>query len=153
MRPKVLLIIVISIFSYVFPNEVQLITAHKKSNGTLLRIVTSSVMDKEAIASWSGQENWFYMTLNGASLSPSSVEYIEFEPPLMDIEVTENNESVQLGYLFGNPIEDFEIFHSGASRVILIQVWDSLSDSIKTEVEKFILISTDKIVLRKNPDQ
>jgi|TARA_B110000438_G_scaffold107439_1_gene105625 peptidoglycan hydrolase-like protein with peptidoglycan-binding domain len=142
---KALAIILIFSSSYIFPNEVQLITAHKKSNGTLLRIVTSDVMDIENIAGWSGQENWFYMTLNGASLSPSSVEYIEFEPPLMDIEVTENNESVQLGYLFGNPIEDFEIFHSNASRVILVQVWESLNDSLRSEV-KLSEISNDNRV-------
>ena len=92
-------------------------------------------MDIENIAGWSGQENWFYITLNGTYLSPSSVEYIEFEPPLMDIEITENNESVQLGYLFERPIEDFEIFHSSASRVILVQVWESLNDSLRSQVE------------------
>ena len=90
----------------------QLITSHQKSNGTLLRIVTSSVMDLDNIAGWVGQENWFYVTLNGTYLSPSAVEYIEFEPPLIDIEITENIQSVQLGYLFEKPIEDFEIFHS-----------------------------------------
>ena len=111
-----------------------MITMHKKSNGTLLRIVASSVIDIENIAGWSGQENWFYITINGTYLSPSAVEYIEFEPPVMDIEVTENNESVQVGYLFERPIEDFEIFHSGASRVILIQVWESLNDSLRTQV-------------------
>ena len=111
-----------------------MITMHKKSNGTLLRIVASSVIDIENIAGWSGQENWFYITINGTYLSPSAVEYIEFEPPVMDIEVTENNESVQIGYLFERPIEDFEIFHSGASRVILVQVWESLNDSLRTQV-------------------
>ena len=121
--------------SFLWSNQVQLITTHKKSNGTLLRIVTSAVMDIENIAGWSGQENWFYITLNGTYLSPSSVEYIEFEPPLMDIEITENNESIQLGYLFERPIEDFEIFHSAASRVILVQVWESLNDSLRSQVE------------------
>jgi len=116
-------------------NQVQLITMHKKSNGTLLRIVTSAVLDIENIAGWSGQENWFYVTLNGTYLSPAAVEYIEFEPPLVDIEITENNQSVQLGYLFDRPIEDFEIFHSSASRVILIQVWESLNDSIRYQVQ------------------
>ena len=82
-------------------------------------------MDIDNIAGWSGQENWFYLTLNGTYLSPSAVEYIEFEPPLMDIEINENNESVQIGYLFERPIEDFEIFHSKASRIILVQVWES----------------------------
>ena len=113
----------------------QLITSHQKSNGTLLRIVTSSVMDLDNIAGWVGQENWFYVTLNGTYLSPSAVEYIEFEPPLIDIEITENTQSVQLGYLFEKPIEDFEIFHSAASRVILIQVWESLNDSLRSEVQ------------------
>jgi len=121
--------------SVVWSTQVQLITSHKKSNGTLLRIVTSSVLDIDDIAGWSGQENWFYVTLNGTYLSPSSVEYIEFEPPLIDIEITENNESVQIGYLFERPIEDFEIFHSTASRVILIQVWESLNDSLRSEVK------------------
>ena len=92
-------------------------------------------MDIENIAGWVGQENRFYITLNGTYLSPSSVEYIEFEPPLMDIEITENSESVQLGYLFERPIEDFEIFHSAASRVILVQVWESLNDSLRSQVE------------------
>ena len=101
----------------------------------MLRIVTSSVMDIDNIAGWSGQENWFYLTLNGTYLSPSAVEYIEFEPPLMDIEINENNESVQIGYLFERPIEDFEIFHSKASRIILVQVWESLSDSLRTELK------------------
>ena len=113
----------------------QLITSHQKSNGTLLRIVTSSVMDLDNIAGWVGQENWFYVTLNGTYLSPSAVEYIEFEPPLIDIEITENIQSVQLGYLFEKPIEDFEIFHSAASRVILIQVWESLNYSLRSEVK------------------
>ena len=82
--------------SIVWSSQVQLITSHQKSNGTLLRIVTSSVMDLDNIAGWVGQENWFYVTLNGMYLSPSAVEYIEFEPPLIDIEITENNQSVQL---------------------------------------------------------
>ena len=127
--------ILLTCISFLWSNQVQLITTHKKSNGTLLRIVTSDVMDIENIAGWSGQENWFYITLNGTYLSPSSVEYIEFEPPLMDIEITENNESIQLGYLFERPIEDFEIFHSAASRVILVQVWESLNDSLRSQVE------------------
>lgn len=127
--------ILLTCISFLWSNQVQLITTHKKSNGTLLRIVTSDVMDIENIAGWSGQENWFYITLNGTYLSPSSVEYIEFEPPLMDIEITENNESIQLGYLFERPIEDFEIFHSAASRVILVQVWESLNDSLRSQVK------------------
>ena len=121
--------------SIVWSSQVQLITSHQKSNGTLLRIVTSSVMDLDNIAGWVGQENWFYVTLNGTYLSPSAVEYIEFEPPLIDIEIAENTQSVQLGYLFEKPIEDFEIFHSAASRVILIQVWESLNDSLRSEVK------------------
>ena len=121
-------------FTCLRANEVQLVTTHKKSNGTLLRIVTSQIIDIDNVAGWVGQENWFYVTLNGTSFNESSMEYIEFEPPLMDLEATENNESVQLGYLFERPIEDFEIFHSQASRVILIQVWESLNDSIRTEV-------------------
>ena len=120
--------------SIIWSSQVQLITSHKKSNGTLLRFVTSSVLSLDNIAGWVGQENWFYVTLNGTYLSPSAVEYIEFEPPLVDIEITENNESVQIGYLFERPIEDFEIFHSAASRVVLIQVWESLSDSLRSEV-------------------
>ena len=127
--------LLIATISFVFCNQVQLITMHKKSNGTLLRIVSSSIIDIENIAGWSGQENWFYLTINGTYLSPSAVEYIEFEPPIMDIEITENNESVQIGYLFERPIEDFEIFHSEASRVILVQVWESLNDSLRTEVQ------------------
>ncbi|GIS54773.1 hypothetical protein Ct9H90mP29_18150 [bacterium] len=127
--------LLIATISFVFCNQVQLITMHKKSNGTLLRIVSSSIIDIENIAGWSGQENWFYITVNGTYLSPSAVEYIEFEPPIMDIEITENNESVQIGYLFERPIEDFEIFHSEASRVILVQVWESLNDSLRTEVQ------------------
>ena len=63
--------------SIVWSSQVQLITSHQKSNGTLLRIVTSSVMDLDNIAGWVGQENWFYVTLNGTYLSPSAVEYIE----------------------------------------------------------------------------
>ena len=127
--------LLIAAISFVFCNQVQLITMHKKSNGTLLRIVSSSIIDIENIAGWSGQENWFYLTINGTYLSPSAVEYIEFEPPIIDIEITENNESVQIGYLFERPIEDFEIFHSEASRVILVQVWESLNDSLRTEVQ------------------
>ena len=121
--------------SFIWGTQVQLITSHKKSNGTLLRIVTSAVIDIENIAGWRGQENWFYITLNGTYLSPSAVEYIEFEPPLVDIEITENNESVQIGYLFERPIEDFEIFHSNASRVVLVQVWESLNDSLRSKVK------------------
>lgn len=121
-------------FSLVFSNQVQLITTHKKNNGTLLRIVNSKILEIENIAGWKGQENWFYITLNGTKLSPSSRDYITFEPPLVDIEITENNESVQLGYLFEKPIEDFEIFHSNASRVILVQVWESLNDSVRYEL-------------------
>ena len=126
--------LVLLFLSTLHANEIQLLTTHKKSNGTLLRIVTSHVMDIENIAGWVGQENWFYVTLNSTFLNESSMDGIGLEPPLIDLEATENNESVQLGYLFERPIEDFEIFHSQASRVILIQVWESLSDSIRTEV-------------------
>ena len=76
--------------SFLWGSQIQLVTAHNKSNGLLLRIVTSKVVDIDNIAGWKGQENWFYITLNGTYLSPSAVEYIEFEPPLVDIEITEN---------------------------------------------------------------
>ena len=120
--------------NYLSSTQVQLISAHKKSNGVLLRIVTNTIVNIENIAGWKGQENWFYLTLNGAYLSPKAIEYLVFEPPLLDIEVTENNQSVQLGYLFDHAIEDFEIFHSKGSRVILVQVWESLNDSLRSQM-------------------
>ena len=132
---KISLILFLVSFSSLSSTQVQLITAHKKSNGVLLRIVTNSIVDIENIAGWKGQENWFYLTLNGSYLSPKVLEDLSFELPLIDIEITENNQSVQVGYLFNTPIEDFEIFHSSASRVLLVQVWQSLSDSIKSEVK------------------
>ena len=76
--------------NYLSSTQVQLISAHKKSNGVLLRIVTNTIVNIENIAGWKGQENWFYLTLNGAYLSPKAIEYLVFEPPLLDIEVTEN---------------------------------------------------------------
>ena len=132
---KISLILFLVSFSSLSSTQVQLITAHKKSNGVLLRIVTNTIVDIENIAGWKGQENWFYLTLNGSYLSPKVLEDLSFELPLIDIEITENNQSVQVGYLFNTPIEDFEIFHSSASRVLLVQVWQSLSDSIKSEVK------------------
>ena len=121
--------------SIIFGAQIQLITSHKKSNGTLLRIVTNSILDIENIAGWEGQENWFYITINGASITSSVIESIQINPPLLDIEVTSNKESVQIGYLLDKPLEDFEIFHSSASRVLLIQIWESLNDSLKSEVK------------------
>jgi len=122
------------IVSLINANDVQDVTIHKKSNGTLLRIVTSEVMNINNIAGWVGQENWFYITLNATLLDPSAIDYLVLEPPVIDLEATENNESVQLGLLFDRPLEDFEIFHSEASRVVLVQVWESLNDSIRTEL-------------------
>jgi len=132
---KIFLSLFIVCINLMFSTQVQLITAHKKSNGVLLRIVTNSIVDIENIAGWKGQENWFYLTLNGSYLSPKALEDLSFELPLVDIEITENNQSVQIGYLFNTPIEDFEIFHSSASRVVLVQVWESLSDSLRSQVE------------------
>ena len=129
------LIFSIVLFTSLQATEVQDITIHKKSNGTLLRIVTSNVMEIENLAGWVGRENWFYVTLNAAYLNPAVMDYLTFEPPVIDLDVTGNNESVQLGILFDVPIGDFEIFHSDASRVILIQVWKALSDSVRSEVQ------------------
>ena len=117
-------------------NEVQLITSHKKSNGTLLRIVTKNrIKGLDNLAGWIGNENWFYVTINNSRLSDKLGELIEYSSPVMSLEVSENRESVQLGFLFERPLEDFEIFHSGATRVILVQVWESLGDSIRSEVQ------------------
>tara|TARA_B100000073_G_scaffold97380_1_gene77390 strand:- start:428 stop:1924 length:1497 start_codon:yes stop_codon:yes gene_type:complete len=132
---KIFVTLFILSINLIFSTQVQLITAHKKSNGVLLRIVTNSIVDIENIAGWKGQENWFYLTLNGSYLSPKALEDLSFELPLVDIEITENNQSVQIGYLFKSPIEDFEIFHSSASRVVLVQVWESLSDSLRSQVK------------------
>ena len=132
---KIPLVLFFICINLIFSTQVQLITAHKKSNGVLLRIVTNSIVDIENIAGWKGQENWFYLTLNGSYLSPKALEDLSFEFPLVDVEITENNQSVQIGYLFNTPIEDFEIFHSNASRVLLVQVWESLSDSLRSEVK------------------
>jgi len=115
-------------------NDVMMVSTHKKSNGTLLRIVTSEIVDFDNIAGWVGQENWFYVTLNATDISKNLSDFLEIYPPIIDLEITENNESAQLGFLFDRPIEDFEIFHSGATRVVLVQVWESLSDSLKTTV-------------------
>jgi len=117
-------------------NEVQLITTHKKSNGTLLRIVTKNkIKDLSSLAGWIGNENWFYVTINNSSLSDNLGGLIEYSDPVMSLEVSENRESVQLGFLFERDLEDFEIFHSEASRVILVQIWESVGDSIRSEVQ------------------
>lgn len=115
-------------------NDVLMVSTHQKSNGTLLRIVTSEVTDIDDIAGWVGQENWFYITINATDLSKKLPDFLDIQSPIIDLETTENNESVQLGFLFNHPIEDFEIFHSEATRVILIQVWASLSDSLRSSV-------------------
>ena len=128
-------LLILFVNPFLIATQVQLITTHKKSNGTLLRIVTSSAVDIDNIAGWSGQENWFYVTLNGTYLSPKVMEYIEIVSPIEDIEITENNQSVQLGFLFNKPVEDYEIFHSSATRVLLIQVWESLNDSLRSQVK------------------
>ena len=132
---RIFLILFFICANSILSTQVQLITAHKKSNGVLLRVVTNSIIDIENIAGWKGQENWFYLTLNGSYLSPKALEELQFELPLLNIEITENNQSVQIGYLFNTPIEDYEIFHSTASRVLLVQIWESLSDSLKSEVK------------------
>ena len=117
-------------------NEVQLITTHKKSNGTLLRIVTKNkIKDLSSLAGWIGNENWFYVTINNSSLGDNLSGMIEYSDPVTILEVSENRESVQLGFLFERDLEDFEIFHSEASRVILVQIWESVGDSIRSEVQ------------------
>ena len=91
---KIFVTLFILCINLIFSTQVQLITAHKKSNGVLLRIVTNSIVDIENIAGWKGQENWFYLTLNGSYLSPKALEDLSFELPLLDIEITENVEVV-----------------------------------------------------------
>ena len=44
-------------------------------------------------------------TLNGSYLSPKALEDLSFEFPLVDIEITENNQSVQIGYLLIHPLK------------------------------------------------
>ena len=73
-------------------HQVQLVTYHEKTNGVLIRIVVSNIPDVDNIAGWVGQENWFYLTLNGSYLSPKALEELSFESPLLDIEITENNQ-------------------------------------------------------------
>ena len=46
---KIFLILFIVCINLIFSTQVQLITAHKKSNGVLLRIVTNSIVDIENI--------------------------------------------------------------------------------------------------------
>ena len=117
------------------PNTVQMITTHNKSNGVLLRLVTENkIKNLDDIAGWVGNENWFYVTLNNMRLSDKLPSYTEYDDPVDNLEVSENGESVQLGFLFKDPMEDFEIFHSAASRVILVQIWKSVGDSIRTEL-------------------
>ena len=135
-RYSLVLLAALFIADSVQANEVQLITSHKKSNGTLLRIVTSNrIKDLDNLAGWIGNENWFYVTLNNTRLSDKLGELIEYSNPVISLEVSENRESVQLGFLFERSLEDFEIFHSEATRVILVQVWESVGDSIRSEVQ------------------
>ena len=77
---KIFVILFILCINLILSTQVQLITAHKKSNGVLLRIVTNSIVDIENIAGWRGQENWFYLTLNGSYLSPKALERFLQEP-------------------------------------------------------------------------
>ena len=47
---KIPLVLFFICINLIFSTQVQLITAHKKSNGVLLRIVTNSIVDIENIA-------------------------------------------------------------------------------------------------------
>ena len=123
-----------------------MITTHNKSNGILLRLVTEDkIKNLDDIAGWIGNENWFYVTLNDMKLSDKLPEYTEYENPVENLEVSENGESVQLGFLFKKPMEDFEIFHSAASRVILVQVWESIDDTIRTKLKNSEIMNNNRV--------
>ena len=90
-RYSLVLLAALFIADSVQANEVQLITSHKKSNGTLLRIVTSNrIKDLDNLAGWIGNENWFYVTLNNTRLSDKLGEVIEYSSPVISLEVSEN---------------------------------------------------------------
>ena len=137
---------IVFITNLLWANTVQMITTHNKSNGILLRLVTEDkIKNLDDIAGWIGNENWFYVTLNDMKLSDKLPEYTEYENPVENLEVSENGESVQLGFLFKKPMEDFEIFHSAASRVILVQVWESIDDTIRTKLKKSEIMNTNRV--------
>ena len=78
-RHSLLLLAALFIADSVQGNEVQLITSHKKNNGTLLRIVTSNrIKDLDNLAGWIGNENWFYVTLNNTMLSDKLGEPVSY---------------------------------------------------------------------------
>jgi len=137
---------IIFITNLLWSNTVQMITTHNKSNGILLRLVTEDkIKNLDDIAGWIGNENWFYVTLNDMKLSDKLPEYTEYENPVENLEVSENGESVQLGFLFKKPMEDFEIFHSAASRVILVQVWESIDDTIRTKLKNSEIMNNNRV--------
>ena len=49
-------VFIFSSLTFSATNEIQLVTTHKKSNGTLLRIVTSRIMDIQDIAGWARRD-------------------------------------------------------------------------------------------------
>ena len=95
MRKWIFILIFSTLFGNMNAHQIKLVTYHQKTNGVLIRVVVSNIPVVDNIAAWVGQENWFYLTLNGTYLSPSAVEYIEFEPPLMDIEIKNTKKPIE----------------------------------------------------------
>lgn len=142
----ILILTIVFTTSLLLSNTVQMITTHNKSNGILLRLVTEDkIKNLDDIAGWIGNENWFYVTLNDMKLSDKLPSYTEYGNPVENLEVSENGESVQLGFLFKRPMEDFEIFHSAASRVILVQVWESVNDTIRTKLKNSEIKNSNRV--------
>ncbi len=126
MRNWIFILIFSTLLGNMNAHQIQLVTYHKKTNGVLIRVVVSNVPEADNIAAWIGQENWFYLTLNEAVFAENILENLKANPPLLEIEGIQNQESVQLGFLMENFISDFEIFHSPSNRVFLIQIWHEL---------------------------
>ncbi len=132
-------------------NRIKELSYHKKSNGTLIRLRFTKLIDLEDITGWISTSNWFYLTLNDVGVNVDNVKKIDIEPPVLEIEAIENPESSQVGFFLEDSVSSFKIYHSKTHPVILVQLRNKMnSEKINRVQEATGSIASEIVTISKN---
>ncbi len=120
------------------PFDVYDLSVDRRSNGYLLRIMTSrKISDYEV---WLGRDNWLYITIANVKVNIPAIKKIS-EPSLFSkVEVISYGQSVQISFKLIPKVEHYEVIVDKESNDILISLYTSeVKSKLENVKRKFLL--------------
>jgi len=101
--------------------NVKEISVKEKVNGTIIKVKTGKIFDRQDLSAWVAKNGWFYLTVAGGIADTSKLRKSKPHGIIREIDVDQLDRTAQLGFRLRSQVESHEMYVDGNNIILTLR--------------------------------